>query len=290
MTPTVLRAGLLGPAFLSLCALLPGAAAQSSGQTSDQTPTQQVAPAPASARLVLPAPGLSRLAVELSGAVGGRLYRCPPSLGLPAQAICLYVRGERADLQSRIAARLGSQVLGEWQVQGPLLSVQLRPAALLAGAEAPPTTSNYVALLDLGDGDHLLMLHPGPVAVPVLSQPQGAAASSASSAAAPVTPADVSLYVTPADLIGVVRVQNLGGQTYRLTPQGGAAASVQVGQRELVQAGTVTPLPLPLQMHSGELHIPVAVLRAIGCVLTPTEEVLTVACGRSSVGVMPRRL
>ncbi|ADY26348.1 conserved hypothetical protein, precursor [Deinococcus proteolyticus MRP] len=292
MTTPALRSGrLLRPALLGLCALLPVAAAQATPQApvpptaaasapaaaAVPTPAQQAAQA--RARLALPDPGLSRLAAELRGAVGGRLYRCPPSLRLPAQAVCLYARGERAELQSRIAAQLGDRVLGQWQAQGPLLNLLLRAdGAAETGAAETGAASEYVALLDLGEGDHLLILNTEPAAAAVPATP------------VPTTPGEVELYLTPADLIGVVRVQHLGGQNYRLTPQGGTAADVQVGALELAQGGTITPLPLPLRIQGSELYIPASVLRTIGCVLSPTEGALTVACGRTSVGVTPRRL
>ena len=84
-----------------------------------------------------------------------------------------------------------------------------------------------------------------------------------------------TLYVTPADLLGVVAVSGPQGRQYRLTAQGSQGVMVDAAQ---------------LRQQGGELLIPVSLLRSLGCVLTPTEEALTVACGRVSVGMRPRLL
>ncbi|WP_261664052.1 hypothetical protein [Deinococcus sp. Marseille-Q6407] len=291
MTPLLLRTaqrtgrpallGLLGA--LSLTPSLPAAAqtlpqpAAAQSQPALSQSTQAQPKTPPRAALALPDPALSRLAVELSGTVGGRFYRCPPSLELPAQAICLYVRGESAALQTRLAAQLCGRARGSWQTRGPVQSLPLQLAApTQIAAPERPSEDQALSLLDLGGGDQLLVLgRPWPVA-----------------AAAPVpsTPAEVDLYLTPADLIGVVRVERLGERTYRLTPQGGQPASLNTGERQLIQGGKTASLPAALQQQGGQLYIPVSVLRSIGCVLSPTEGALTVACGNSSVGTSPRRL
>lgn len=246
--------------------------------------------ASAGVRLALPDPALSRLAVELSGVVGGRFYRCPPSLRLPEQAICLYARGESSALQASIAAYLGDRVLGQWQASGPLFNLLLRPAAASTSLTNNPLTNNlltsnppanqYVALLDLGSGDHLLILN--------TQETETSAAAPTSTSAAPAG----ELYVVPSDLVGLVSVQRLDDRNYRFGVQGNAAANVALGSNEVAQNGVIAPLPSPLRQQGEQLYIPLSLLRAVGCVLTPGEksEMVTVACGDSSVGVTPRRL
>lgn len=242
-------------------------------------PAAPVAAPAAASRPVLSLPdlALSRLAIELSGAMGGRLYRCPPSLRLPQQAICLYARGQSADLQARIVALLGDRVAGQWQTSGPLLNLLVRPSSTAAGQAS---ANQYVALLDLGEGDHLMILN------------TQAAQVAAADAATPVTPAQAELYLTPTDLLGLVTVQRLDDRNYRLTAQGRVGASVALGARELVQDGVITTLPSPLRLEGGQLYVPLSLLRAVGCVLSPGEssEMVTVSCGSRSAGVTLRRL
>ncbi|RTR30802.1 hypothetical protein [Deinococcus radiophilus] len=216
--------------------------------------------APAAQAATLPSSALSRLAIELSRVVSGRLTRCPASLQVAPEAVCLVLRGETADLQTRLLSQVGQRANGPWQTAGSLSRLALTLDGQAAGLQ----------LLDLGGGDQLLTLSPTWLEMPSAAR-------------------DGHLYVTPADLLGLVRIERLADGGHRLTPSRGETALVRAGGRDWSQGRRSGTLAAALLQEGSQLLIPAELLREMGCVLTPTDGALTVTCGRTSVGVTPQR-
>lgn len=212
---------------------------------------------------------VSGLAIEVSGAIKARMTSCPSKLKLSASAICLYAQNTPANLRPLIRNALGGRALGEWK--------QLKTASslLVSGSNNGPLNA-YVFMTPLSDKETLL----------VLDQASAKTASANTSAAAPAGVTKGQPYVLASDLVGVVKVAALGGGKYSLVANG-QTMTVVVGQTSAQLGSGQIQLPLAPATDGKKLIFPLSGLRSLGCTLTPTGEVVTVACGKASLGLRP---
>ncbi|WP_022801811.1 hypothetical protein [Deinococcus ficus] len=255
--------------------LTAGLLASATAQTAPATPPATGTPAATPAKPAAPATPVSaatskaasEIAVTVSGAVKGQIVRCPASLKLSAQAVCLYVKSEQALLRPIVKAKFPGRVTGDWKVMG-------KAASLVVNDRAGGTPAALVLLNSMTATETLVVVE---------------AVKASPTAAKPATPAGVVkgyAYVLDTDLTGVVTVTALGGGKYRLAA-GSETLTVTVGSKTAQLASGAVELPQVPATDGKRLIFPLAGLRALGCTVTPTDTAVTVGCGAQSVGLKP---
>ena len=267
------RLGTAAGAVTLTVALFASAAA---AQATPATPAQTAPQTPAggrSAPLTLPGSSnvTSALAVEVSGAVKGRLVSCPRGLKVSANAVCLYTQNTLPVLRSLLRGKLSGRVLSDWKS-----GASEKSASLLVRAGTQPS---FVLLAQLSATETLVVVD---------SVPQ---ASAATAAARPATPAGIvtgERYVLDSDLKGLVNVANVSSGVYRMASVvGGPVLGVTSGKKSATLGGGSVELPLAPISDGKNLLFPLDGLRALGCTVTPAQIGVTVACGSASANIRP---
>ena len=212
---------------------------------------------------------VSALAVEVSGALGGRLVSCPSGLKVSAGAVCLYAKNGLPALRSLLRGRLAARAVGDWK-------------------SSPDSRSGSLLVRSGGSSAFLLLAQLSPSETLVVVDSLRAAPSAT---ARPATPAGIvrgQPYVLGSDLSGLVSVTSLGGGRYRMVAAGGGQAlSVTVGKKGAQLGSGTVELPLAPASDGRNLLFPLDGLRALACTLTPAKAGVTVACGTASAGLKP---
>jgi hypothetical protein len=268
---THLGSGLSLSATLLLAALSPLALAQTA-------PAQPVSPPPAPAEKVpakstgtlnVSPSAASALAIEVSGAVKGRLVPCPKSMKFAASAVCLYTQNTLPNLRSVLRAKLTGRTLSDWKT-----AVSGKSSSLIARAGAQ---NAFVLLTQLSATETLVVVD----AVPTAAAPAGR----------PATPTGVvkgQPYVLNSDLAGLVNVVGTGSGSYRLASvAGGPVLTAVVGQKSAKLGTGTIELPLAPATDGKNLLFPLDGLRSLGCTLTPAQVGFTVSCGSASANIRP---
>lgn len=250
----------------ALTLLTAGFLASASAQTAPVAPARPALTAPrpsaATARVA------SAVAIELSALVRGQIIRCPATLKLDPQAVCLYSKNAAAALKPLVRGKLGTRAVGDWKAGS-------KSSSLFVSDKAGGPVAAFVLISDLGANESLLVVD----------------AVQASPAAARVTvPAGVlkgQPYVLGSDLVGVVNVSSLGSGRFRLSVGTQAPLTITVGQKTAQRDGGSVELPLAPATDGKNLIFPLLGLRSLGCTVTPAGGSVTVACGTESVGVRP---
>lgn len=200
----------------------------------------------------LPDASASASAILLGKTLGGRLVNCPSGLSLP-KALCLYAPHAVETAKPLIAGAFN--MASEWQVSGK-------------ASRLTPKTDQAILLAPLSDKESLVVINP--VALPVI---KGAVKGAG--------------YLLESDLAGLIEVKALGGGKYRLSTTGRPALTVTVGHTLATRAGggTVTLPQAPLT-DGKQLIFPLVGVGAFGCTLSGNK-VITISCGKESLGVRP---
>jgi hypothetical protein len=282
ITPSVL--------LLSVALILPCASAQTAPPKPAQpapTPPASAQPAPAQAAPATPAPAKaattpaaagtgalsvsSALAVEVSGAVKGRIILCPKGLKLSGSAVCLYAKNTLPALRSLLRGKLSGRIASDWKT-----SAASRSSSLIVKSG---TQNAFVLLAEISPTETLVVLD---------SVTQTVAAAPA---ARPATPAGIvkgAQYVLDSDLKGLVNVAAVGGGTYRMASvSGGPVLTVTSGKKTATLGGGNVELPLAPISDGKNLIFPIDALRALACTVTPAQVGVTVACGAASASIRP---
>ena len=233
-------------AGLGLLSLAAFAAAQATTQTpGTQAPATQ---APGSA---VPTGAAAGAAVELSGAIGGRVINCPTGLRISDQAVCLFASGTVDALKPKVKARLGNRVIEDWKTRAGS-----KNASLLFKSGNDIT---YVLLAQANPGSVLA----------IIDAPASGAAGSTSAQIA---------FVAANDLKAVLTVQ--AADTVGTFSRLGQSAVVTAGNRAARLNNTSLQLPDAPFSQGGQLYVPAVLLRNLGCSVTePVGSKVNVTCG-----------
>ncbi len=268
--------------LLTLNLLLIGAAAsaqttQPTGVTAAPTPAKAAAPAPVTTSAApragtvaasgVTSPSASATAITVNRAIKGQFLKCPASLKVSKQAVCLYVKTAASSLQPTIKSSLGNLVLGDWKTSG-------KASSLLVRDSPNGNLGAFVLLSALTPTESLVVI-------------DGITVKAAAKPAAPAGVVKGQPYLLDRDLAGVVNVVNLGGGKYRMNVAGQTAITITSGSKTAQRAGGNVDLPLAPVSDGKNLIYPVSGLRALGCTTTDAGKGITIACGPDSVGVTP---
>ena len=213
----------------------------------------------------------SALAVEVSGAVKGRLISCPKGLKLSGSAVCLYTKNTLPALRSLLRGKLSGRIASDWKT-----SAANRSSSLIVKSGGQ---NAFVLLAEISATETLVVLD------------SVAQTTSAAPAARPATPAGIvkgAQYVLDSDLKGLVNVAAVGGGTYRMASvSGGPVLTVTSGKKAATLGGGNVELPLAPVSDGKNLIFPVDALRALACTVTPAQVGVTVACGAASASIRP---
>ncbi|MFC4455727.1 hypothetical protein [Deinococcus sonorensis] len=230
---------------------------------------QTATPSTPAARTVTAASGeVSALAVEISGAVKGRLIDCPAQLKLSTGSVCLYSQNVLPALRTLIRSKVATRAVGAWKTD----PADKASSLLLRTGNA--TIS--VLLARLSAQETLVILSP------LQTQTQAAATR-------PAMPAGIvkgEPYVLDTDLKGLVTVANLGSGSYRLT-SGSTVLTLSSGKRTATLGSGTVELANPAVSDGRNLLIPLNSLRSLGCTLTTAQAGVAVSCGTASATIRP---
>lgn len=264
-------------ALLSVSVMLAGSLASAQTAPSAPAPAKPAAaaPAPSSAPVKTSSgsasgatnPAASVTAVTVNRAIKGQFLRCPATLKVSRQAVCLYVKAAASSLQPTIKASLGNLALGDWKTAG-------QASSLLVRESANGNLGAYVLLSPLTATESLVIV-------------DGVTPKAAARPAAPAGAVKGQPYLLDKDLAGVINVVNLGGGKYRLNVAGQTAITITAGSKTAQRPGGNVDLPLAPVSDGKNLIYPVSGLRALGCTVTDAGKGITIACGPDSVGVTP---
>ncbi|WP_170130823.1 stalk domain-containing protein [Deinococcus yavapaiensis] len=202
----------------------------------------------------LPPQAVANAAVEVSGAIGGRIVDCPKTLNVSSSAVCLVAKGTLDTTKPKIKAKLANRVVEDW-------------------ASRPGSTSANL-LFRTGDAiTYVLVASAGKDAVVAVID-----APAAKAAATPV------VYASAQSLKGVLTVTpSTNAVTLART---GQSLALTVGATSArLNGGAVTLASAPYA-QGGNVFVPVTALRSLQCtVATGAKNEATVTCGDKSAKV-----
>lgn len=230
----------------------------------------------AQTRLAVPSVAVSAAAVQVSGAIGGRIIACPSKLNLSGGAVCLLASGNASSMKTRISQKFAGAVSQDWQTS--------------------KGGSNSLVVTSGGGLVFVLLAQAGPDVLAVVAPPTRGASSTATTSASPAaTPAAAAMpagatrgvpYAKAGDLRGVTSVTVLNSGQYRV---GSATRFITFtpGSAAGQLAGAPYTLPGVPYLAGGQLYVPVTMLRELGCTVTATagQPSATVACGGATAHV-----